>query len=211
MLAGVQAQAEYEGQDGVPGGTSPSIGRPEAHRGNGRLHSYTRFDYISSNDAKGYNSRGASYQELKRYRETLIDYEKAIKLNPGNADVYEQRGHCYRLLDQHQEAIKGYVKVIELDSSKEWPHHYNGMAYRGLRQYHGTLQTSETYIELRRIESANWIGTEQVAYAYTYIGLAYIEFSQHQKAIERFDKALAINQNYTDANSGKEKATENLK
>ena len=194
-----------------PGGTSPSIGRPEAHRGNGRLHSYTRFDYISSNDAKGYNSRGASYQELKRYRETLIDYEKAIKLNPGNADVYEQRGHCYRLLDQHQEAIKGYVKVIKLDSSKEWPHHYNGMAYRGLRRYHGTLQTSETYIELRRIESANWIGTEQVAYAYTYIVLAYIEFSQYQKAIERFDKALAINQNYTDANSGKEKATENLK
>ena len=64
VLAGVQAQAEYEGQDGVPGGTSPSIGRPEAHRGNGRLHSYTRFDYISSNDAKGYNSGGASYQEL---------------------------------------------------------------------------------------------------------------------------------------------------
>gem|GEM_PF-6002465 len=30
-----------------PGGTSPSIGRPEAHRGKGRLHSYTRFDYIS--------------------------------------------------------------------------------------------------------------------------------------------------------------------
>jgi len=48
VLAGVQAQAEYEGQDGVPGGTSPSIGRPEAHCGNGKLHSDTRFDYISS-------------------------------------------------------------------------------------------------------------------------------------------------------------------
>ena len=211
MLVGAQAQAEYQGQDGVPGGTSPSIGRPEAHRGKGRLHSYTRFDYISPNDARGYNSRGACYKELKRYRETLIDYEKAIKLNPGNADVYEQRGHCYRLLDQYQEAIKIYNKVIELDSSNEWTRYYKGMAYRGLRQYHGALQTRETYIELRRIESANWIGTEQVAYAYTNIGLAYIEFSQYPKAIERFDKALAINQNYTDANSGEEKATENLK
>ena len=125
--------------------------------------------------------------------------------------MYEQRGHCYRLLDQHQEAIKGYVKVIELDSSKEWRHHYNGMTYSGLRQYRGALQTKKTYIGLRLIESANWIGTEQVAYAYTYIGLAYIEFSQRQKGIERFDKALAINQNYTDANSGKEKPTESLK
>lgn len=125
--------------------------------------------------------------------------------------MYEQRGHCYRLLDQHQEAIKGYVKVIELDSSKEWRHHYNGMTYSGLRQYRGALQTKKTYIGLRLIESANWIESEQVAYAYTNIGLACIEFSQYQKAIDRFDKALVINQNYTDANSGKEKATENLK
>ena len=172
MLAGVQAQAEYEGQDGVPGGTSPSIGRPEAHCGNGKLHSDTRFDYISSNDAKNDNSGGASHQELKRYRETLIDYEKAIKLNPGNADVCEQRGHCYRLLDQHQEAINGYVKVIELDSSQEWPHHYNGMTYSGLRQYRGPLQTKKTHIRLRLIESANWIESEQIAYAYTNIGSA---------------------------------------
>ena len=47
--------------------------------------------------------------------------------------------------------------------------------------------------------------------AYTNIGLAYIELSQYQKAIEHFDKALAINQNYSDAIRGKERATENLK
>jgi tetratricopeptide (TPR) repeat protein len=114
-------------------------------------------------------------------------------------------------LDQYQEAIKVYDKVIGLDSSNEWTRHYKGMTYRGLRQYHDALQTRETYIELRRIEPANWIESEQVAYAYTNIGLAHIEFSQYQNAIERFDKALVINQNYTDANSGKEKATENFK
>ena len=121
---------------------------------------HTPDDYISPNDARGYNSRGASYKELKRYRETLIDYEKAIKLNPGNADVHEQRGHLYRLLDQYQEAIKVYDKVIELDASNEWTHHYKGMTYRWLRQYHGAPQTRETYIELRLIESANWIESE---------------------------------------------------
>ena len=85
------------------------------------------------------------------------------------------------------------------------------MTYRWLRQYHGAPQTRETYIELRLIESGNWIEAEQAADAYTNIGLAYIELSQYQKAIEHFDKALEIDPNYSRAISGKEKATENLK
>ena len=108
MIIGAQAQAEYQGKDGVHGGTSSSIGHPEAHRGKGRLPSYTRFDYISPNDARNYNSRGASYQELKRYRETLMDYVKAIKLNPGDRDVYEQRGSFVRT-EIGREMTKGKV------------------------------------------------------------------------------------------------------
>jgi len=85
------------------------------------------------------------------------------------------------------------------------------MTYRNLEQYELAIQSWERYIELRLIESANWIESEQAADAYTNIGLAYIELSQYQKAIEHFDKALAINQNYSGAIRGKEKATGNLK
>ena len=105
----------------------------------------------------------------------------------------------------------GHDKVIVLDSSNEWPYHYKGMTYRNLEQYELAIQSWERYIELRLIESADWIESEQATDAYTNIGSAYIELSQYQKAIDHFDKALAINQNYTGAIRGKEKATENLK
>ena len=85
------------------------------------------------------------------------------------------------------------------------------MVYRELGQYELAIQSWGTYIELRLIEPGNWIESEQVADAYTNIGLAYIELGQYQKAIDHFDKALAINQNYSGAIRGKEKATENLK
>ncbi|MCL0100032.1 tetratricopeptide repeat protein [Dehalococcoidia bacterium] len=175
------------------------------------VESFTEYISLNPNDARGYERRGNSYHALKRYQEALKDYDKAIELNPENPDVYGQRGHVHRFFGQYQDAIKDYDKVIALDSSNEWPYHYKGMTYRNLEQYELAIQSWERYIELRLIESADWIESEQAADAYTNIGSAYIELSQYQKAIDHFDKALAINQNYTGAIRGKEKATENLK
>jgi tetratricopeptide (TPR) repeat protein len=124
--------------------------------------------------------------------------------------VYVQRSHSYRLIGQFQKAIKDYDRAIELSPSHEWPYHYKGMTYRELGQYELAIQNWERYVELRLIQSASWIESEQAANAYTDIGLGYIELGQHQKAIEHFDTALAINQTYSGAISGKEKAAERL-
>ena len=43
------------------------------------------------------------------------------------------------------------------------------------------------------------------------IGLAYVELGQYQEAIDHFDKALAVDQAYPGAISGKEEATKILK
>ena len=85
------------------------------------------------------------------------------------------------------------------------------MTYRELEQYQTAVENWERYVELRLIESANRIESEQAADAYTNIGLAYIELGQYHKAIEYFDKALVIDQTDSDAIRDKEKATENLR
>ena len=175
------------------------------------VESFTEYINLNPTDAKGYEKRGNSYQELRRYQEALKDYNKAIELNTKSSDIYGKRGHVYGDLGQYQNAINDYDKQIELDLSNPWPHHYKGMNYRRLGQYELAIQSWEQYIEFRLIESADWIESEQAANAYTNIGLAYIELSQYQKAIEHFDKALAINQNYSGAIKAKEKATESLK
>ncbi len=69
------------------------------------------------------------------------------------------------------------------------------------------IQNWEAYVEVRLIRSANWSASEQASNAYTNIGLAYVELGQYQKAIDHFDKALAIDQAYSGAIRGKERAT----
>ena len=176
------------------------------------VESFTEYIDLNPNDARGYIGRGNSYQELKRYQEALIDYDKAIELSPENfSDVYSKRGHVHRHLGQYLDAIRDYDKHLALDPSNPWSHHYKGMTYRDLEQYDVAIQNWETYVELRLIESADWRESEQAADAYTNIGLAYIEFGQNQKAIEQFDKALSVDPSYSGAVRGKENAVENLR
>ena len=175
------------------------------------IDSFTKYINLNPNDAMGYEKRGNSYQELKRYQEALQDYNKAIELNPDNSpDIYGKRGGIFGDLSQYQEAIKDYNKWLKLDPETLWPYHYKGMAYRQLEQYDLAIQSWERYVELRLIESASWRESEQAAGAYINIGLAYIELGRNQKAIDYFDQVLTINQFYSDAVSGKEKALQRL-
>ena len=69
----------------------------------------------------------------------------------------------------------------------------------------------ERYIELRPIESSGWTAdATRLATVYTNIGSAYIELRQDQKPIDQFDRVSEVNQTYSAALVGKEKATENL-
>jgi Flp pilus assembly protein TadD len=175
------------------------------------VESFTEYINLNPNDAKGYERRGNSYQELRRYQEALTDYDKAIELNPKSSDVYGKRGHIYGDLGKYQEAIKDYDKWLKLDPETLWPYAFKGRAYMQLEQYEVAIQNWETYVELRLIVSADWIESEQAANSYTNIGLAYVELGQYQEAIDHFDRALAIDQTYSYAISGREKATKNIK
>ena len=176
------------------------------------VESFTEYIDLNPNDARGYIGRGNSYQELKRYQEALIDYDKAIELSPENSsDIYGKRGHIYSEFGQYQEAINNYDKWLNLDHKTLWPYHYKGMAYRQLEQYDLAIQSWERYVDLRLIESANWRESEQAIHAYNNIGWAYIELRQYQEAIESFDKALSVNPDHTQAIAGKNEADKSLR
>jgi tetratricopeptide (TPR) repeat protein len=175
------------------------------------VESFTEYIKLNENDAKGYERRGNSYQELRRYQEALMDYDKAIELNTESSGVYGKRGNIYGDLGKYEEAIKDYDKWLKLDPEALWPHLFKGWAYMQLEQYEVAIQNWETYVELRLIESADWIESEQAANAYTNIGLAYVELGQYHEAITHFDTALVIDAAYPGAISGKEKAVENLR
>ncbi len=176
------------------------------------VESFTEYINLNPDVASGYEKRGLSYQELKRYQEALQDYDKAIELSPENSsDIYGNRGHIYSEFGRYQEAINNYDKWLNLDHKTLWPYHYKGMAYRQLEQYDLAIQSWERYVDLRLIESANWRESEQAIHAYNNIGWAYIELRQYQEAIESFDKALSVNPDHTQAIAGKNEADKRLR
>lgn len=61
------------------------------------LESYTR---SQPGNADGFNLLGYSYRNLKRYDESLVAYEKALKLDPKHRGAHEYIGVAYIQMGQ---------------------------------------------------------------------------------------------------------------
>jgi cytochrome c-type biogenesis protein CcmH/NrfG len=61
------------------------------------LESYTR---SKPGNADGFNLLGYSYRNLKRYDESLVAYEKALKLDPKHRGAHEYIGVAYIQMGQ---------------------------------------------------------------------------------------------------------------
>ena len=56
--------------------------------------------------AKAYELRGNSKMRLNRYRESIIDFSKAIEIDPKDAYLYFWRGFAYEFLEEYPNAVK---------------------------------------------------------------------------------------------------------
>ena len=63
-----------------------------------------------------YISRGSAYLDLKKFKDAIDDYSKAIILNPTDARPYAYRGRAYYELADTLKSLKDYNKAISLDS-----------------------------------------------------------------------------------------------
>ena len=81
--------------------------------------------------ADAYNNRKLAYDNLKRYKRTIGDYDQAIALNPQDAVGYYSRGIAYYELKQYERAIEDYYQALTLN-----PHYANAYGGRGLCSYY---------------------------------------------------------------------------
>ncbi|CAK60279.1 unnamed protein product (macronuclear) [Paramecium tetraurelia] len=52
---------------------------------------------------------------LKKYEESIIEFDKAIKLNPNYDDYYNSKGQALQNLKKYEESIIEFDKAIELN------------------------------------------------------------------------------------------------
>lgn len=64
-------------------------------------------------------AKGIRYASLKRYRDAIEEYHKALKADPDNPDIYENLGLAYYKIDRYRESIDAYRKVLLLRPSSK--------------------------------------------------------------------------------------------
>ena len=65
--------------------------------------------------AKAYELRGNSKMFLNRYRESIIDFSKAIQIDPKDSYLYFWRGFAYEFLEEYPNAVKDLKISQQLD------------------------------------------------------------------------------------------------
>ena len=65
--------------------------------------------------AKAYELRGNSKMLLNRYRESIIDFSKAIQIDPKDSYLYFWRGFAYEFLEEYPNAVKDLKISQQLD------------------------------------------------------------------------------------------------
>jgi tetratricopeptide (TPR) repeat protein len=86
-------------------------------------------DYIKAHpgDIDGPSNLGNCLFQLKRYSESAVDYEAAVKLGGDRADREESLGSAYLLAGEREKAAAAFGKLADLDTSEN---QFNDVAYK---------------------------------------------------------------------------------
>ena len=65
--------------------------------------------------AEAYDLRGNTKIFLSRYRDAIIDYNKAIEIEPQNAYLFFWRGFVFEVMKEYRQATKDLSTSLRLD------------------------------------------------------------------------------------------------
>lgn len=189
----------------------------------GAFADYTEAIRIDPKYTEAYNNRGALYLRDMNLDAAIKDFDSAITCFPYDievATIYTNRGNAYRFIGSPKAAIADFDKAIESDEKffKAWL--YSGLTNIKEKNFNAAREDCEKALELEPNNSEakkcrDDIIDAQAKYAaklerlageiekdkddpvrYFDRGNAYIENNNFIDAIEDYDKAIALNQNY---------------
>ena len=144
---------------------------------NKEIEDYSKAIASNPNNAFAYTMRGLAYADKKQYDRAIEDYNKAIALNPNYAEAYYNRGLAYDDKGQYDRAIEDYSKALALDPNRPSYRYSVAIAYH-LRGFKNYLSNVSAY----HLRGSNY------------------SYEQYDKAIQDFDKAIAIYPRYPKIN-----------
>ena len=128
-----------------------------------------------------------SYLQLGETDKAISAYKKSIRLNPTRDDIHTTLGNLYFSLDRHEEAEKEYKEAVRINPSSN-----NYFALGQAYLYLGRLSEAEsTFNKVRSLDPQEATGDYG-------LGLTYSRQGRYDKAIEHFEKAIRLENDFYD-------------
>ncbi|WP_017302168.1 tetratricopeptide repeat protein [Nodosilinea nodulosa] len=150
---------------------------------------------LSSDDpnttAQAYVLRGFIHIESGQPEEAVSAFDQAIAIAPDNADVIPQayigRGNALGGLGRFEEAILEFDQAINLNSNYSLAYHNRGEALQKLGRLQEALEAFDRSIQ----GNQDW-GALNIASAYNYRAVIYIQLGKYSEAISDLEQVIAL-------------------
>src|SRR3989338_7098103 len=174
------------------------------------IEAYTSAIALDPNYAAAYNNRGVAYKNKGQNDRAIEDYNKAIALDPNYAAAYNNRGNAYANKGQYDRAIEDYNKAIALDPNYAKAYNNRGGAYDNKGQNDRAIEDYNKAIALDPNNAAAY-NNRGAVYAKNSLIKALLDKNKnpriadvyknnadedYDRAIEDYNKAIALDPNY---------------
>ncbi|MBU6344395.1 MAG: tetratricopeptide repeat protein [Cyanobacteria bacterium REEB494] len=139
----------------------------------------------SPQSARDFYARGITKLDQFSYKESLDDFDQAIKIDPKYAEAYFKRGYALSWLRRYEEALLDFNQVIALDPNYLDGYLNRGWTYIWLQNDQAALEDFNRAIRLNPSYSI----------AYAHQGMAYIKLGKYQAALESSKQAIRLDPN----------------
>jgi len=155
---------------------------------------------LNSSNATDLYNQGKTLSSLKRYKEALDVYNKAIQIRPKYAAAWNEEGNVLSSLKRYKEAITAYEKAIQIQPN--YLEAWMGRAYilNDLQQYQAAIDSFDRALKIQPRYPEAWNAR----------GDALSNLPQYAEAIASYDKAVESKPDYYQAWSSRGSALHNL-
>jgi tetratricopeptide (TPR) repeat protein len=140
------------------------------------------YSYIASAPERANAQVQAGMQKMQpgAYREAITRFDRAVSIRPELAEAYLERGIAHHFLGEAEPALADLDKALDLNPDLAAAYIERGAIYR---------ERGDTRKAIEELSKS--IKAQGTTDGYYQRGQAYESLSQHQRAIEDYDQAVA--------------------
>lgn len=155
---------------------------------------------INYSNANELYNQGNTLYDLKRYKEAIAAYEKAIQINPEYSEAWNGQGNTLYEMKHYKKALDVYDKAIQI--KPEYLEAWKSRAFvlDKLQRYEEAIESFDKALKIKHDHPEIWNGR----------GDTLLNLQQYEEAIKSYDKAVEFQRDYYQAWNSRGWALHNL-